>query len=209
MASWRYNYILPKPHQTLDMRAAATQLVAAGLSFETECSKIWIDESGLVRHDDSMVQLADPISQGLADLLDSGLNIEGTCRGDDFLMECAWVTTTAWNHIALAWSRKLFGDLPLSRQRYYESAVITAAAAAKAACLIVVLDSPDDMLASFVAIDDRWYVDFETQRGTRIELLAIWQSENGGAGVDELGLQTTGREVAGMREWVVPARAHL
>lgn len=174
MASWHYAFLFPPASSRLNPAAAVDVLSDFGLEFDTSFrAAVEIDELGHLEHGEETPlgkSTVVNLKQRLCD--DEQLIIE--CRNAELFFSCSFATQYSNPYVMLGWSKRLFQQLSLSRQKDYWDMLRQCAKQCRAAYVVIVDDPPDFFEDRFLEIDGQRFLENRLPSGNKYDIHAIW-----------------------------------
>lgn len=174
MASWHYAFLFPSANGGLNPSAAVDVLSDFGLEFDKSArAAVEIDELGHLEYGEETPLGPTTMSELKRRLTDQEqLMIE--CRNSELFFSCSFATRYANPYMMFGWSKRLFRELPQSRQDEYWKMLRQCAKQGRAAHIVIVDDPPDFFEDRFLEINGQRFLENQTPSGNKYDIHAIW-----------------------------------
>jgi hypothetical protein len=174
MASWHYAFLFPSANGGLNPSAAVDVLSDFGLEFDKSArAAVEIDELGHLEYGEETPLGPTAMSELKRRLTDQEqLMIE--CRNSELFFSCSFATRYANPYMMFGWSKRLFRELPQSRQDEYWEMLRQCAKQGRAAHIVIVDDPPDFFEDRFLEIDGQRFLENQMPSGNKYDIHRIW-----------------------------------
>lgn len=195
MASWHYAFLFPSANSRLSPAGTVDVLSDFGLEFDESVRlAVEIDELGHLEHGEE-TPLGELVLANLKQRLCEDEQFMIECRNNELFFSCSFATQYSNPYVMLGWSKRLFHELSLSRQKEYWDMLRQCAKQCRAAYVVIVDDPPDFFEDRFLEIDGQRFLENQMPSGNEYDIRAVWTDgelcDKVPEGIDE----SSGREI--------------
>ncbi len=176
MASWHYAFLFPSADGGLNSAATVDVLSDFGFEFDKSArGAVEIDELGHLEYGEETP--LGPIAMfELKRRLTDQEQLMIECRNSELFFSCSFATRYVNPYMMFGWSKRLFRELPRSRQDEYWEMLRQCAKQGRAAYIVIVDDPPDFFEDRFLEIDGQRFLENQMPSGNKYDIHAIWMN---------------------------------